>query len=77
MPAAHATATIEAARAAKDKVKRTLADRAGIVGVGVTRRGKGYAVKVNLARSADRASMPRNLSGVPVVFEVVGAVRKR
>lgn len=75
MPAAHAT--IEAARAAKDKVKRTLADRADIVGVGVSRRGKGYVVKVNVARLMDPGAVPHTLNGVPVVFEVVGTIRKR
>jgi len=72
-----AHATIEKARAAKDEAKRRLADRADVVGVGVTRRGKGYAVKVNLGQAVDPTSVPHSLKGVPLVFEVVGKLRKR
>jgi len=69
--------TIGAARAAKEETKRRLADCADVVGVGVTRSGEGYAVKVNLCSRADAAMLPQRVKGVPVVFEVVGAIRKR
>jgi hypothetical protein len=69
--------TLEAARAAKDETKRRLADCADVVGVGVTRSSRGYAVKVNLCGAVDRARLPRMVKGVPLVFEVVGKIRKR
>lgn len=72
-----APTTIKAARAAKDETKRRLANRAGVVGVGLTRRGAGYVVKVNLGTPVNRASIQQALSGLPVVCEVVGTIRKR
>jgi hypothetical protein len=69
--------TLEAARAAKEEAKRRFSDRGGIVGIGVTRHGKGYAVKVNLGGGVDPATLPQTVNGVPVVFEVVGTIRKR
>lgn len=48
-----------------------------IVGIGVTRHGKGYAVKVNLDSAVDPATVPQILTGVPVICEVVRAIRKR
>jgi hypothetical protein len=72
-----APATIETARAAKAEAKRRFAGRTDIVGIGVTRHGKGYAVKVNLGAAVDLASLPQTLNGVPVIFEVVGSIRKR
>ncbi len=48
-----------------------------IVGIGVTCQGKGYAVKVNLGSAVDLAALPQTLNGVPVIFEVVGGIRKR
>jgi len=48
-----------------------------IVGIGVTRQGKGYAVKVNLGSAADLAAPPQALNGVPMICEVVGAIRRR
>jgi PII-like signaling protein len=75
MPAA--PTTIKAARAAKNETKRRLANRTGIVGVGVTRRGTGYVVKVNLGRPVNPALILQELNDLPVVFEVVGSIRKR
>ena len=72
-----APVTIEAARAAKEEGKRLLAGRADVVGIGVTRHGNGYAVKVNLADAADSATLPQAVNGVPVIVEVVGKIRKR
>jgi hypothetical protein len=74
---AESPVTIEAARAAKDEAKRRFAECAEVVGVGVCRSGKGYAVKVNLCGAVNRARLPRMVKGVPLVFEVVGKIRKR
>jgi hypothetical protein len=75
MPLVHVT--LEAARAAKDAAKRKFARRSGVVGIGLTRQGGGYALKVNLGEGATAARLPKDVNGVPVVVAVVGPVRKR
>lgn len=70
-------ASLEAARAAKEEAKRQVADKAQVVGVGLTRAKKGgYAVKVNV-KDAPTEPVPATVQGVPVVVEVVGTIRKR
>ena len=68
-------ATLDQARAAKEKVRKALADRPEVTGIGITRHGDGYAVKVDLARPC--AAVPPEMGGVPVHSEIVGRVRKR
>lgn len=68
--------TIDAARAAKDQAKRSLAGVPGIAGIGLTRQGEGYAVKVNLQEDRQQL-IPHEVAGVPVVVEVVGRIVKR
>lgn len=68
--------TIDDARAAKAKAKVRLAKVPGLVGVGLTRQGGGYAVKVNLQYD-QRDLVPDQVAGVPLVVEVVGRVQKR
>jgi hypothetical protein len=68
-------ATLEEARAAKKRVREALADRPEVTGIGVTRHGDGYAVKVDLVRPCP--AVPPEMGGVPVHSEVVGPVRKR
>jgi hypothetical protein len=68
--------TIEDARSAKAEARQRLSGVPGVVGVGLTRQGEGYAVKVNL-QDDQRDLVPDELSGVPVVVEVVGKIRKR
>lgn len=63
--------TLEQAQVAKIKVKRLLAGAAEVAGIGVTRVGDDYAVKVNL--SAPGAEIPDNIDGVPVRVEVTGS----
>lgn len=61
------------ARRAKQKVKALLAGVAGVRGVGITMVRGAYAVKVNLQREPDDpAVLPREVDGVPVVYDVVG-----
>lgn len=64
------------ARAAKREVSALLRGDPRVTGVGVARRGDGYAVRVNLvADDADlRRSLPRRVGGAPVVVQVVGPV---
>jgi hypothetical protein len=71
------SASLDQARAAKQKVKELLADRAVINGVGISSVNERYAVKVNMTRppTADDA-IPTQVDGVPVNVEVVGNIRK-
>ncbi len=68
--------SLERARAAK----RTLAERLRGVeevnGIGLTRVGESYALKVNCER-APAAELPTEIEGVSVVVEVVGKIRPR
>ena len=68
-------ATLEEARAAKKRVREALADRPEVTGIGITRHGDGYAVKVDLAKACP--AVPPEMGGVPVHSEIVGRVRKR
>jgi hypothetical protein len=69
---------IEQARAAKAAAKE-LFGRFGVVnGVGLTRLGDRYAVKVNFESEPSRAAeLPREIAGVPVVIQVVGRIHKQ
>ncbi|SFK32457.1 hypothetical protein [Geodermatophilus ruber] len=63
------------ARAAKSALTERLAADPAVVGVGLARRESGYVVKVNLADAGAAGRVPRDVDGVRVVTEVVGAVR--
>ncbi|HEX3150719.1 MAG TPA: hypothetical protein VHR66_21755 [Gemmataceae bacterium] len=67
--------TLEQARAAKERAVTELADLP-VVGIGITRVGDGYALKVNLD-SAPSGAVPSAVNGVPIKVEVVGKIRKR
>lgn len=70
--------TLEQARAAKKSAKALLADLPGVVGVGITKVGEDYAIKVNLdAPLPEGVSAPERISQVPVRVEVVGRITKR
>ena len=70
--------SLEQARAAKKSAKALLADLPGVVGVGITKVGKGYAVKVNLRKALPRGvTAPERIGRVPVRVEVVGRITKR
>jgi hypothetical protein len=70
--------TLDAARAAKSKAQQILAGLATVNGVGITRVGQGYGVKVNLSeRPPDGLQLPDEVDGVPVIIEVVGRISKR
>ena len=70
------TSTLEQARAAKSKAAALLA-ALPVVGVGITRVGDGYGLKVNLSESVAADALPEHVDGVPVKTEVVGEIRKR
>jgi hypothetical protein len=68
--------TFAAARAAKIRVLEVFASLAPIVGVGVTRIGDGYGVKVDLREApAPGALVPASVDGVPVRVEVMNGVQ--
>jgi len=70
------TATLEEARAAKSKATALLASLP-VVGVGITRIGDGYGLKVNLSESVADGAVPNQVDDVPIKMEVVGVIRKR
>jgi hypothetical protein len=67
------SATIDEARQAKAKISAAL-QGASVAGVGVTKIGDSYAVKVNLSKQP-QMNLPAVLDGVPIVYEIVGAIR--
>jgi hypothetical protein len=70
--------SLDEARAAKAPAAEAFGRLAEVVGVGITRVGKGYGLKVNLSRQPRGASsLPSEIAGVPVRVEVVGKIRKR
>jgi hypothetical protein len=72
------SATLNQARAVKQRVFEACSARAKVVGVGIARIAGGYAVKVNLAEPApEGAYLPDSIDGVPIRIEVVGIIRKR
>jgi hypothetical protein len=72
------TTGLDEARAAKERAKAIFAEKASVVGIGITRIGDGYVVKVNLgAPPAADAGLPDIIDGVPIRIEVVGPIRRR
>ena len=70
--------SITQARSAKQAAKTALAGLPGVVGIGVTKQGDDYAVKVNLQAALPAGvRVPPRIAGVPVCVEVVGPIRKR
>ena len=69
---------IEKARAAKAKALSVFAELAQVNGVGITRVGDGYGVKVNLSEHLpEGAQLPDEVDGVPILVEFVGPITKR
>ena len=70
--------TLDEARAAKAKILGVFGHDPSVIGVGITRIGEGYGVKLNLELPpAPDANLPKDVDGVPVRVEVVGTIRKR
>jgi hypothetical protein len=71
-------ASFDEARRAKAMVLDLLGDNEVVNGVGVTRLEDSYAVKVNLSREPDAdLTIPGDVDGVPVMWEVVGRISSR
>jgi hypothetical protein len=70
--------SLEQARAAKESAKVLLTALPGVVGVGITKVGKDYALKVNLREPLPAGvSAPERIGDVPVKVEVVGRISRR
>jgi hypothetical protein len=73
-----ATITLEQARAAKAEAQSVFSKIGEVMGIGITKIGRGYAIKVNLRGPLpQKASAPRAVRGVPVKLELTGAIRRR
>ena len=71
-------AAIEDARRVKLAAGEIARKAARVVGVGLTKVGNSYAVKVNLAEQPTAgALLPKLIEGVPIVYEVVGRIMRR
>ncbi len=71
-------AQIEQARAAKNKLAALLRDLPELNGIGLTRAGDGFAVKINLSGPPGPGTViPAIFEGVPVLVETVGPVTPR
>lgn len=69
-------ASLEEARVAKSKAAAMLT-ALPVVGIGITRIGDGYGLKVNLSENVAANAVPGYVDGVPIKTEVVGKISKR
>ena len=70
--------SLEAARAAKAQALEMFETLAPVVGVGITRIGEGYGLKINLRESPEEGiELPVEVGEVPVRVEIVGPITKR
>lgn len=70
------TVSYQRAKQAKSQASELFAQFGPVNGVGVTRAGDGFAVKVNFESAPDsQADLPSEIEGVPVRVEVVGKIR--
>lgn len=70
--------TLDRAQAAKRTALERFEKLGKVTGVGITRVGGEYAVKVNLSEAMDPAlDVPTDIDGVPVTIEVTGIIRPR
>ena len=69
--------SIAQARLAKPKARAAVEVCVGVVGVGLTKIGDSYAIKVNLRHPLAQADLPQTIDGVRVIYEVVGPVSLR
>lgn len=70
-----AGASLQKARAAKKKATVQLRRVPEVAGIGITRHGRAYGIKINLTNKT--RAVPTQVDGVPVTTEVVGAIRKQ
>jgi hypothetical protein len=68
--------SLDKARKAKNALTKKLKGVEGLVGIGITKSGEDYAVKVNFD-SPPKEPIPSSIAGVPILVEVVGRIRKQ
>lgn len=68
-------AKLQRARAAKARAVRQFEKLPDVNGIGLTRRGDDFALKINFEREP-KVEIPRRIDDVDVVVEVVGKIRK-
>jgi hypothetical protein len=68
--------SLDKARKAKKALTKKLEGVEGVVGIGITKSGEDYAVKVNFD-SPPKEPIPGSIGGVAVEVDVVGKIRKR
>ena len=68
-------ATLDRARAAKQKLRRQLDGVEGLRGIGISSLDSGYAIKVNVTQPASGFRFPDDVDGVPVIVDVIGEIR--
>jgi hypothetical protein len=68
--------TLQQAREAKSRAETLLARNRRVNGIGLTRRGNSWCIKVNLS-GPTRSKLPAEIDGVPVQVEQVGKISKR
>lgn len=67
------THTLDEARAAKERARKFLPELVPVAGIGITTLGAGYGIKVNLQQEPSPGiTLPTDVDGVPVRFEVTG-----
>ncbi len=66
---------LEAARAAKAKALRQFARVPEVNGIGLSRRGDAYVLKIN-CETQPSVEIPDSIDGVEVITEIVGMIRK-
>jgi len=70
--------TIDDARAAKQRALEVFRALADVVGIGITRIGEGYGLKVNLRQPPEGGvALPDKIDRVPIRIEIVGTIAKR
>lgn len=70
-------ATIDQARSVKTKAGDLARENnASVVGIGLTRDGDSYAVKINLGAPLAN-DLPREIDGVRILYDVTGPLSKR
>lgn len=71
------TSDLREAREAKGRAREVFSRFGKVNGVGITRQGGRYAVKVNFESEPRTGDLPREIAGVPVVFQVVGNLHRQ
>ena len=70
--------SLERAQAAKKAALHRYKKLASVTGVGITRVGGEYAVKLNLSGPIESGvTFPSDIDGVPLRVEVTGTIRPR